>query len=371
MIHDDVACIPLYTMSGSVAHRKNYGNFPGESAYAGREWLGFANESGYGFYGANMGFSSINVHPTGYLRGGTLRHGLVAKPDKLDPVDSESFYEAIILAKIYEPLIVRDPFNTTKYIPWLGSSMQTGTWNNTENNPAGRICSKLTVNLLPKILWHDNELLTPEDVKFTYEYKKAAKSVPEYSSLKDFHHANYTGSTIDVCFNLTSFLVQSWVSGVTIIPKHIFKDYPPTLPGDTTEPGSWSFAPDEEDKLIGTGPFRCVKDGVVGRIDKVEGEYYHLVANPTYFRELVQPDFVNHPLPGSPTLPGHDNKVDIYDFSVVIIKFGLASPWTGDPVWGPIADVDQNYFVDLDDIMEVGARVPTGGYVNGYPSYYG
>jgi len=373
MIHDDVACIPLYTMSGYVAHRKYYRTTSPpnpEAPYSGKEWLGFANELGYGYYGANFGFSSINAHPADYERGGTLRHGLVAKPDKLDPVDSESFYEWLILTKIYEPLIVRDPYDSTKYIPWMCSSFQTGTWNNTENNPAGRICSKLTVNLLPKILFHDNHMVTPDDVKFTYEYKQAAKSVGEYTNLKDFHHCNYIGNTIDVCFNLTSFLVQSWVAGVTIIPEHIFEDYPPTLPGDTTEPGSWAFAPDEEDKLIGTGPFRCVKDGVVGRIDKVEGEYYHLVANPTYFRELIQPDFVNHPVGGSST-PGHDGLVNIYDFSIVIIKFGLAKPWAGDPTWGPIADVDKNYYVDLDDIMEVGARLGTGGFVNGYPSYYG
>lgn len=374
MIHDDVACIPLYTMSGYVAHRKNYGTFTGETQYAGKEWLGFANERGYGYYGANFGFSSLNAHPADYERGGTLRHGLVAKPDKLDPVDSESFYEALILSKIYEPLIVRDPYDTTKYIPWLCSSFETGIWNNTENSPAGRNCSKITLTLLPQILFHDNHLLTPSDVEFTYWYKQAAKSVSEYTNLKDYHHFSNVSNTITLYFNLTSFLVQSWVSAVSIIPEHIFEAYPPKLPGDTTEPGSWSFAPDEEDKLIGTGPFRCVKDGVVGRIDKVEGEYYHLVVNPTYFRELIQPDFVNHPLPGSPTLQGHDNKTDIYDFSVVIIKFGLAKsslpPWGGDP-WGPVADVDKNYFVDLDDIMEVGARVISYGYKDGYPSYYG
>lgn len=370
MIADDVACIPLYTMSGSVAHRLKYGSFTGESQYAGKEWLGFANELGYGFYGANMGFSALNVHPQDFERGGTLRHGLVAKPDKLDPVDSESFYEAIILSKIYEPLLVRDPYSSTTYLPWLASSYTTGTWNNTENNPAGRTCSKLTVNLLPNILFHDNHLLTPEDIEFTYWYKQQAKSVSEYSNLKEYHHSEISGNTIDICFNITSFLTVSWAAGVTIIPKHIFEAYPPKLPGDTTEPGSWSFAPDEEDKLIGTGPFRAVKDGIVGRIDKVEGEYYHLVTNPTYFRELVRPDFVNHPAGGS-TTPGHDGLVNIWDFSVVILKFGHAKPWALDPVWGPIADVDQNYYVDLDDIMEVGARLGTGGFVDGYPSYYG
>jgi len=293
-----------------------------------------------------------------------LRHGLVAKPDKLDPVDSESFYEWLILEKIYEPLIVRDPYNSTKYIPWLCSSYQTGTW----LNASGNLCSKVTVNLLPNVLFHDSHRLTPDDIEFTFGYKQAAKSVGEYTSLKDYHHCEISGNTIDICFNLTSFLAVSWVAAVTIIPEHIFEPYPPTLPGDTTEPGSWSFAPDEEDKLIGTGPFRCVDDGVVGRIDKVEGEYYHLVVNPTYFRELVQPDFAARV--GGTTTPGHDTKVDIYDFAMVILRFGHMPPWP-DPTWGPIADVDKNYYVDLDDIMEVGARLGGLGYVDGYPGYYG
>jgi ABC-type transport system substrate-binding protein len=363
MLHDDVACIPLYTMSGYVAHRTYYGDFVGEQKYKGKTWLGFANEQGYGYYGANFGFSSINAHPADFQRGGTLRHGLVAKPDKLDPVDSESFYEAMILSKIYEPLIVRHPFDTTTYLPWMCSSFSDGTWDNN-----GRTCSKLTVNLLPNILFHDNHLVTPEDVEFSYWYAKAAMSVSEYAVLKEYDHCEISGNTIAICFNTTSFLVQSWVAGVSIIPKHIWEPYPPKLPGDTTQPGSWAFAPDEEDALIGTGPFRCFKDGVVGRIDKVEGEYYHLVANPTYFREMVQPDFAT--LVGGVVTPGHSGRVDIDDFSMVILKFGHLAPWTLDPVWGPIADVNKDYIVDLDDIMETGARFGQTGYVNGYPSYY-
>jgi len=354
-------------MSGSVAHRLNYGTFTGETQYAGKEWLGFANELGYGFYGSYPGFSALNVHPTGFDRGGTLRHGLVAKPDKLDPVDSESFYEWLILEKIYEPLIVGDPYNKTISIPWLCSSFKTGIWNNTENDPAGRLCSNITLTLLPNILFHDNHRLDASDVGFTYWYKQAAKSVGEYTSLKEYHHFSNMSNTITLYFNITSFLVESWVSSVTIIPKHIFENYPPKLPGDTTEPGSWSFAPDEEDKLIGTGPFRCIKDGVVGRIDKVEGEYYHLSANPTYFRELVRPDLLK--MVGEDPVPEPSGNVDLDDWLVVIGKFGSVKG-TWDPIWGPIADVDKNYIVDLDDIMETGARVGQSGYVNGYPSYY-
>lgn len=363
MLHDDVACIPLWTMGGSVAHRK----YCGEAPYTGLEWQGFINEEGYGYYGSGVGFSLINAHPAGYERGATIRQGLINPPDKLDPVDSESFYEGLIIAKIYEPLIMRDPTNSTNYLPWLCSSFTAGTW----TNSSGKTNSKVRVQLLPNVLWHDNQPLTPEDVKFTFEYKHAADTVFEKAGVYDFDHANYTGNTIDIYFRKPSFLAVTWVAGVTIIPKHIFEPYPPTLPGDPTTPGSWSFDPERADKLIGTGPFKCFKDGVVGRIDISAGrDYIHLTANPTYFRELVRPDFARYDTGSGLYVPEPSGKVDLDDFVMVILRFGQTKPWA-DPTWGPIADVNKDYLVDLDDIMETGARFGQMGYVNGYPSYYG
>jgi ABC-type transport system substrate-binding protein len=363
ILHDDVACIPLYTMSGYVAHRKSYGNFPGEQQYKGLAWQGFANEKGFGYYGGNIGFSSLNVHPAGYERGGVLRAGLIDIPAKLDPVDSESFYEAQIINKIYEPLIVRDPFDSSIYIPWMCSSYTEGTWNNN-----GRTCSKVTVELLPNILWHDSVIVTPADINFTWAYKKAATSVAEYTSLKEFHHCSWVGNTIDICFNQTSWLAVSWLAGVTIIPEHIFAAYPPTKPGDNTVPGSWAFDPEAENKLIGTGPYRCIAGGVVGKIDISAGrDYILLSANPSYYRELIQPDFAT--VSGGNVVPGHNGKVDIDDFGMTIGKYGDIKPWT-DTNWSPVADVNKDFVVDLDDIMETGARFGQIGYHDGYPSYY-
>jgi len=363
MLHDDVPSIPLYTMAGYVAHRKYYGDFPGEQQYKGLLWEGFVNEKGYGYYGFNFGFSSINAHPQGYDRGGTLRHGLIEDATKLDPVDSESFYEWLVLTKIYEPLIVRDPYDVTKYVPWLASSFQEGTWNN-----SGRLASMVTVNLLPNILWHDNEPLTPEDVGFTYWYKREAMSVGEYSSVKEFDHSEIINATaIDIFFNSTSFLVLPWVSAVTIIPKHIWEAYPPTKPGDNTVPGSWSFDPEAADKLIGTGPFRCFKDNVVGRIDRKSREYLHLSANPYYFRKLLRPDFSG--VVGGVAQPINDDRVDIWDFLTAAGHYGDTYPWPH-PTWDPVVDVNKDLKIDLDDIMEIGVRFGDLGYIQGYPPYY-
>lgn len=365
MVHDDVASIPLYTMSGKVAHRKYYGDFPNEQQYKGLEWQGFIDEQGYGYYGTFPGFSSINGHPAGYERGGTIRHGLIDPPAKIDPVDSESFYEAQIISKIYEPLIVGDPTNSANYIPWMCSSFEQGTW----DKGGGNIASKVTVTLLPNILWHDNVPLTPADVEFTYWYKRQAMSVMEYTSVKEYDHCEISGNTIQIFFKQPSWLALSWVSGICIIPKHIFEAYPPTLPGDPTVPGSWSFDPVAADKVIGTGPYRAVKDGIVGRLDISAGkDYIHLEANPSYYRELVQPDLATEV--GGAVVPGHNGIVDIDDFGQVIGHFGCSKPWPH-ATWDPVCDVNKDYYVDIDDIMETGARYGQTGYINGFPSYYG
>ncbi len=362
VIHDDVACIPLYTMAGYVAHRKNYKvGIVGEEQYGGLEWQGFVNEQGFGYYGGAFGFSSLNAHPTGYERGGTIRHGLIDIPAKIDPLDSESFYEAQIISKMYEALIARNPLSVADYIPWLASSFTEGTW----VNPEGDTCSKVTVTLKPNVLFHDNHPLTPDDVVFSYQYKKAAMAVAESTVLKEYHSCVVDGNTIEIRYNSTSFLALSWVAGTTIIPQHIWEAYPPKLPGDPTVPGSWSFDPEAANALIGTGPFRAYKDNIVGKLDISAGrDYIHLSANPTYHRELVRPDFVNSDIDPIP-----DGIVDIDDFGMVIGKYGDAKPWS-DPTWGPITDVNKDGLVDVDDIMETGARYGLTGCQQGYPPGY-
>jgi hypothetical protein len=116
--------------------------------------------------------------------------------------------------------------------------------------------------------------------------------------------------------------------------------------------------------LIGTGPFRCNKDGVPGRIDRTLDEFFHLEANPTYFRKLVRPDFVT----AGPT-PTPDGNVDLDDFMTAVGQFGTSYP-TWNPTYGPIADVNKDRVVDIDDLMEIAVRYGGTGYNNGYPPYY-
>jgi len=371
ILHRDVGDIPLYTMSGYVAHRKHYMHHPGEENYWDREWLGFANEKGYGFYGQFPGFSALNAHPQGFDKGGTFRQGLILDVSKFDPVDAEWFYDWLVLEKIYEPVIVFDPYNVTRYIPWLATSFQEGTW----EHPTLGTCSKVTVNLNPNILWHDNVRLTPEDVGFTYWYKREALSAAERPGVLNFDHYDtkltnpaLNDTTVVLYYNVRSWLTLSWLASVSIIPKHIWESIPPTPPGSTY--GSWPYDPEVEMTVIGTGPFRCRGDPdgpgplprKIGCVERVKGEMIYLEANPNYHRKYVWPDVCGQP----PHVPGvQDSWVDLNDFMEVAKPENMfyeenpdgtwPSPYPGS--WGEYCDVNKDGRISVGDLMAIGARL--------------
>ncbi len=115
--------------------------------------------------------------------------------------------------------------------------------------------------------------------------------------------------------------------------------------------------------MIGTGPFMCYKDDVVGRPDHVLGNYAHLVANPFYYRKYVWPDVTN----AAHEVMARDGYVTRADYDVVRweghkntydpILYPLLPPWPDewvDPETGEnYLDVDKNGAIDVDDLLEI------------------
>ena len=370
MLHDDVGDIPLYCNSGYIAHRKYYGDFPGEQNYKDREWLGFANEKGFGFYGQFPGFSALNAHPAGFDKGGTFRQGLILDVSKFDPVDAEWFYDWLVLEKIYEPVIVYDPYNVTRFIPWLATSYKEDTW----EHPTKGTCSKVTVNLNPNILWHDNQKLTPDDVGFTFGYKKAALSAAERPGVLNYDsYVKLNDTALDIRFDVRSWLAVTWVSTVTIIPKHIWDPIPPTTPGSPT--GSWPYDPEVAMTVIGTGPFRCRGDPdgsgplppKIGCVDRVLGQMIHLEANPNYHRRYTWPDVCDstHSINSGTGKVNVDLWVDLDDFMEVakpanmFKEEGQNGNWPTIPgnTWGEACDVNKDGRTSVGDLMAIGVRL--------------
>lgn len=361
MLHGDAACIGLYTYAGYVARTTNYQAHPGEAVYAGLEWKGAVNELGAAYISY---WNPLNMHPEGFAKGGTLRQGLIVPIEKWSAIHAEWFYDWMILAEIYSYLLDYHPLDATQFVPNLAEDLPTiSTWS---NGPDGG--TRLSFELLPGILWHDVALgtVTPEDVGFSFKYARDYVSVDHYWAVKDFYDyitaANGTGwwgpqvgpNTVDILFDVESWLALEWIAGVPIIPMAIWYD---------KDPASWN--PEDYDKVIGCGPFMCNKDGVPGRIDvTVPDEYVHLEANPNYFRKYVWPDTCD-----AVGGVGRDESVRIIDFMTVSYPDHI---FTYDtrlepllPAWpsgwivdgDQLLDVDKNGAIDVDDLVEVGIRI--------------
>jgi len=290
------------------------------------------------------------------------------------------WYEGIILNQIYETPLKFNPWDLSKFEPWLVSNYTEGTW----EHPTEGTCSAINFTLIPGILWQDGEPMTAEDIKFSIEFGKKLKSPTYYALVKDYNssiiypNTPETGvETIEIRFNVKSWLAVSWAGGIYVIPKHIWSDecerYCPVHGVYETGPGvsgSPAYDPEEHDALIGTGPFRFYKDNVVGRVDRVPLEYVYMEPNPLYFRKYIWPDVCDWTLtPGTV-----DEFVDLDDFMQVSVPENIFAreddngnwgyPDPGD--WGEYCDVNKDGKIGVGDLMEIGVHA----FMTWPPTYY-
>jgi ABC-type transport system substrate-binding protein len=355
ILHRDVACIPLYTYSGFVSHRTNYGTHPEEETYAGLKWEGFVNELGYCFYSA---WNPLNVHPEGFAKGGTYRHGLLVNIEKWSPVHAEWFYDWLVLDQIYEPLITYHPLDASKYVAILAEELPEDlTW-----ELDGETCTRLRFELCPGALWHDNTPVTVDDVGFSFGYMRDEVSIANYWAVTNYYGYLTTANgsdpawgdapppgSVDILYNVQSWLAKDWASGIPIIPKHIWEGKDSSI---------WN--PEDHDAVIGTGPFMCKKDGVVGRPDFTL-EYVHLEANPSYYCRYVWPDVC-----AAGGAIGRDEVVTMFDYGVTAEPDALLTydprlypelpPWPTEWIvdGDQLLDADKDGAIDADDLLEIG-----------------
>jgi hypothetical protein len=373
ILHDDAACIPIYTFAGYLARSTRYAAHPGEAVYYNETWVGAVNELGDSYYSI---WSPLNMHPETFQKGGTLRQGLIVPIEKWSAIHAEWFYDWLILQQIYSYLLDAHPLDATQFVPNLAIDLPTVS----SYSYDGHSGSRLSFELVPNVHWHnstpgDVKLVTPEDVGFSFSYSKSQVSVDHYWAVKDFYTyitpLNGSGwwgpqlppNTVDILFEVESWLATDWAAGVPIIPMEIWSG---------KDASSWN--PEDHDAVIGSGPFMCNKDGVPGRIDVTEpDEYVHLEANPTYFRRYIWPDVCND-VPA----PVRDLQVKISDFIQVSLNaFTYDTRLPGYefyPAWdaGWVVDYDQlldvtkNGAIDSFDLVEIGVRLGQ----TWPPSYY-
>lgn len=349
MLAEDAPVVPMYTYVGYQSHRTEYGTWPGEAQYDGRNWTGMDNYPGIGFPNA---WTHLNAHPQGFEKGGILRQGLNLDPLNLDIMDAIWYYEGMVLENIYDPLITNDPNNMTEYIPWLCKSFEEGTW----TKPGVGTCTAINFTIIPGVLWQDGTPLTLEDIGFSFWFTRECVSVT-YWAAKDYDSyvtydtdpARDGNETIEIRLAKQSWLAPYWCAGVSIIPKHVWQDVGPD--------GSGPWVPEDHDAVFGTGAFRFYKDNIVGRVDRVPGTYVYLEPNPLYFRKYIWPDVCD----ATHTPSVMDEWVDGSDFSEVAKPDNLFEDEdeNGDwaiGAWGEPCDVNKDGHIGVDDLGEIGTH---------------
>jgi len=225
-------------------------------------WGGMVNEEGFG---VDSWWTFLNTHPKDVEQGDTIRYGFTQDIENLNPIFSRRYTDWLVLDKIYDTLLKRDPYNITREIPWMAEDWKVETWDGNR--------TKLVFHLRENIYWHDGVKFTSEDVKFTIEYLLSfwdylmwGGQLPTfYYSVADVHQVDAPDPyTVVVYESVPRARALQDIGELPILPKHIWENI--TAPV--------GFAPNPQ--LVGTGPFKF--------IEYVEGDHVLLESNTNYFK---------------------------------------------------------------------------------------
>jgi len=126
--------------------------------------------------------------------------------------------------------------------------------------------------------WHDNELFTADDVKFTFDYMKDHEGEFKWfdatSYIEDVEVIDDYTVVIDLSEPVASFLVDI-AGNVPILPEHIWKD----------ESDPLTFK--DDDAVIGTGPLKLVD------YDSATGSYQYEANHDYYDGKLLVDEFIS------------------------------------------------------------------------------
>lgn len=169
----------------------------------------------------------------------TLRVGLSAEPDILNPILASDAYASQIDGYVNDTLIERDK-DTLKFKPKLARK-----WKISSNHLA------YTFFLRNDVTWHDGKPFTADDV--IYSFKKIQDPSVEAPFLRVYYAdvervEKIDDYTVKFVYKKPYFLGLSVCGGIPLIPKHVFD-----LPGE-----DFNYNPANRHP-IGVGPFQFVE----------------------------------------------------------------------------------------------------------------
>lgn len=329
---EQVLFIPIWTTVGYMAHKTAWHALNADP-YGVSSW--------WNLYCTN--------NPAIGVTGGQLRWGFASDINQLNVIYSNTARDWQILDKIYDTLTTFNPLNSATDMPWMASGWTIGTWTNPDT---GMTASKINFTLRTDIKWINpltgtvNSAVTPEDVKFSFQYVYDHVGW-NYASVADLFRnpdgalkIEISGNTITFYETIQSVWTFHWLGGLPIIPKTVYEGI--ADPHGFT-PGGLPLAT----VLVGSGAFyfQSYTTGISALLE----------TNRNYFKTIV---------PNTDTDPTHihidwgifksnvksgDWTVNVLDLIRVARKFGQA----GFPPGSIPEDINKDGKINILDIILV------------------
>jgi len=266
------AAVPWWSYNGVKAMYRTYtggtaGNPVGdpEDIYRGAYWNKTVNAPGRGI---DNFWSILNMHASGHEIGDgenmTIRQGFsTSELNSLNPLYAPTEYDWKALDLIYEPLIRRDPYDPSVFIPWFIQNFTVGTY----DHPVYGFCSKIRLTLDPDVYWLDGTPITAADVIYTFcelddDLRERGLPPPVLSKyfLLPIDVSLIDPYNVELLWSYPSLWILSMLCEIPLLPRHVWKpiicgeDGIAGTPDDPPADTIIGFSPDPN--LIGSGPYR-------------------------------------------------------------------------------------------------------------------
>jgi len=189
----------------------------GVKAY-GSGWTGVVNYDGLG---TDNALSFMRMQKSGAT---TINYGFKSDISALHVISSEWLWDWNVLGLIYDSLIGRNPYNLGEERGYLATNWAVSTWDSGAK-------TAVTYTLRTGAKFHDGSIVTPEDVRFTFRFTKAAGAgvAWNYASVFQIDHvdtqaqdAGLGANDVKVYFAVKSVWALHWAGFLPIINKAIW-----------------------------------------------------------------------------------------------------------------------------------------------------
>jgi ABC-type transport system substrate-binding protein/serine/threonine protein kinase len=202
------------------------------------------------------------------VRGGTWTDDLALDPDSLIPNGGSLAFSAQVDQALYLPLFYGDAQGLVH--PGAASEMPT-----LQNGGISADATTWTFHLRPGLVWSDGAPYDARDFDFTWRLwlnPKFGAAFPNGATGYELiRSANVSADHLSITFHLKQAyapFLSYWVDGIQApLPAHHFSSMPP---------GQILKSPDNLNPQVVSGPFMMA--------ERVPGDHYTLVRNPSYYR---------------------------------------------------------------------------------------